>query len=144
TKLCPTPYDPNARCPAWLRFLGDVFSMNQEVIDFLQRLLGYCLTGDVREQILPIFWGEGSNGKSTLCGAIEYVMGDDYFGTPPETLFVESQQRQHPAEFMTLQGKRLMVLQETSHGERLNESRIKHLTGGDKIQGRGMHQNWGV
>src|SRR5262249_55642562 len=66
TKLCPTEFHPEARCPPWEKFLDAVFPAekggpDRELIDFVQRLLGYCLTGDVSEQVLPIFWGSGSN-----------------------------------------------------------------------------------
>jgi putative DNA primase/helicase len=70
TKLCPTEYRPGAECPAWLAFLDAVFQGDAELIAFLQRLLGLCLTGDVSEHVLTIFWGGGGNGKSTLVKAI--------------------------------------------------------------------------
>src|SRR5262249_34941152 len=75
TKLCPTEFHPEAPCPTWERFLGSIFPANPErpgdgrdleVVEFVMRLFGYCLTGDVSEQVLPIFWGVGSNGKTTL------------------------------------------------------------------------------
>src|SRR5487761_1513800 len=66
TKLCATPYEPDVRCPVWHSFLDAIFAGNVSMIAYLQRLSGYWLTGDVREQILPIFWGTGSNGKSTF------------------------------------------------------------------------------
>lgn len=142
TKLCPTAYKPGAACPTWERFLGEIFAGDAELIGYVQRLLGYCLTGDVREQILPILWGKGSNGKSTLVNAIAHVVGTDYGGVPPRQLFLASKFDRHPAELMMLQGKRLMMAQETESGAQLNEALIKNLTGGDKITARGMYQNF--
>src|SRR5262245_39089456 len=66
TKLCPTAYRPGTPCPAWLRFLSGIFQDDEGVIVFVQRLLGYCLTGDVSEHVLPICWGCGANGKTTF------------------------------------------------------------------------------
>ncbi len=78
TKLCPVSYDPYAQADTWERFLEFIFKENSELILFMRRLLGYCLTADVSEQILAILWGNGSNGKSTLLNAILAMMGDDY------------------------------------------------------------------
>jgi putative DNA primase/helicase len=83
TKLCPTAFDPEATCPAWEKFLRDVFrgkkregqpepqreEETEQLITFVQRLSGRFLTGDVSEQLLPIFWGIGANGKSTFINA---------------------------------------------------------------------------
>jgi hypothetical protein len=64
TKLCPIPYDATATCPRWEQFLQEIMAGRQDMVDFLQRLLGCCLTGDVSEQILTIFHGKGANGKT--------------------------------------------------------------------------------
>jgi putative DNA primase/helicase len=142
TKLCPTPYEPNAKCPTWLRFLQGVFAGNTGLIKYLQRLLGYSLTGHVHEQNLPILWGEGSNGKTTLVTTIMHILGADYAGAPPRQLFKLSSMDRHPTELMTLQGKRLMVGHETQEEVRLDEALIKCLTGGDRITARGMNENF--
>lgn len=68
TKLCPTAYNPRAKCPAWGQFLKDVLREDEELIAFLQRVLGYGLTGDVREQILPILWGAEATVSPRLSG----------------------------------------------------------------------------
>jgi putative DNA primase/helicase len=70
TKISPTEYHPEAKCPTWDRFLDSVFQNDKGLIAFVQRFLGYCLTGDVSEQVLPIFWGSGSNGKTTLLNCV--------------------------------------------------------------------------
>ena len=143
TKLCPHAYKPLAPCPTWHRCLNDIFQGKQELIRYLRQILGYSLTGDVREQILPIFWGVGANGKSTVINAVQHVFGEDYSGTPPLELFVVSRVgSRHPTELMTLQGKRLMIASETEAGAQLTEARIKHLTGGDLVTARGMYENF--
>lgn len=144
TKLCPIAYDPKAKCPRWKEFLSEIFDKDQAVVSFTQRFLGYCLTGDVSEQILPIFWGPGGNGKSLLIEVpAETVLGEDYAGVAPREIFVLSKPgSRHPTEIMTLQGKRFMRSGELDVGTRLSEGLIKHLTGGDAITGRGLYENF--
>jgi putative DNA primase/helicase len=136
TKLCPTAYVKEAPCPTWERFLSDVFQANEELIRYVQRILGYGLTGDVSEDVLPILWGEGSNGKSTLVHAVMHVLGEDYGGTAPRELFAVNKGGRHPTEIMTLQGKRLMAASETEAGQQIDEALVKLLTGGDDIAAR--------
>jgi putative DNA primase/helicase len=111
TKLCPTPYRPDARCPVWERFLGSVFpdaedELDRELITFVQRMFGRCLTGDVSEQILPIFWGNGANGKSTLVNAVLGAVGSEYAMKANADLLMASQGDRHPTELAQLFRKR--------------------------------------
>jgi P4 family phage/plasmid primase-like protien len=142
TRLCPTPYEPAARCPRWLRFLRDLFGGDPWLIAFVQRLLGYCLTGDVREQILPIFWGAGANGKSTIINAVMRVMGADYAMKAAPELLMASRGERHPTEVADLFGMRLVVASETQHGRRLNEALVKDLTGGERQRARRMREDF--
>jgi putative DNA primase/helicase len=136
TKLCPTAYVKKAPCATWERFLSDVFGADKELIRYVQRILGYGITGDVSEHVLPILWGEGSNGKSTLVHAVMHALGEDYGGTAPRELFAVNKGGRHPTELMTLQGKRLMAASETEAGKPIDEALIKLLTGGDDIAAR--------
>src|SRR5262249_46000953 len=131
TKLCPTVYDSDAKCPLWEEFLVTIFARNVNVIEFLQRLLGYCLTGDVSEQILAIFWGTGANGKSTLINTILTMLGEDYAIKASRDLFLSRKQDNHPTQMARLFGRRLVVCTETHEGARLDEALVKELTGGD-------------
>jgi P4 family phage/plasmid primase-like protien len=142
TQVCPTEWIPDAKAPRWEQFLWEVFKGDEGVIAFVQRLLGYCLTGDVREQVLPIFWGDGSNGKSKLIGAVMHTMGDDYSGTTPKKFLAEKKYDGHPTEMATLYGKRLIVDMEMSSQMKLDEELVKRLTGGDKIMCRRMNENF--
>jgi putative DNA primase/helicase len=146
TKLCPTPYVRKALAPTWLRFLDDVFSVDGrpdgDLIDYMQRLLGYCLTGDTREHLLAVFYGTGANGKSVLINTLLHVIGEDYAMTAmPDLLMARSGDR-HPTEIASLFGRRLLVCQETGAGRRLNEALVKWLTGGDKLQARRMREDF--
>jgi len=71
--VCPHPYDPQALCPVWEKFLLDVFDNDPELVDYIQRLLGFCTSGLTTEHILPVFWGAGRNGKGTILETMGYV-----------------------------------------------------------------------
>src|SRR5262249_51176576 len=133
TKLCAVEYDPRARAPAWERFLAEVFPGDPALVGFLQRLLGRCLSGDVSEHVLPIFWGRGANGKPTLVNALLAVFGPDYaMKAPPDLIMVK--RGAPPTERADLFGRRLVVAMETEEGARLAEALVKDLTGGDRIR----------
>jgi putative DNA primase/helicase len=142
TKLCPTAYDPKASAPLFQQFLQAIFDKDDELIAYLQRLFGYSLTGDVREQILAVFWGSGANGKSTLIGAVTGTLGEDYATKANRDLFMSKKGDNHPAQLARLFGKRLVVCVESQEGARLDEGLVKELTGGDRIAGRRMRENW--
>jgi putative DNA primase/helicase len=142
TKLCPTEVDPRARCPEWLRFLNAVFERDQALIVFVQRLLGLCLTGDISEQIVPIWWGAGGNGKSTLINAVLDTLGPDYAMKANAELLTAGRGERHPTELAALFGNRLVVASETHQGRYLNEALVKDLTGGEPIRARRMHEDF--
>jgi putative DNA primase/helicase len=147
TKLCPTSYDAAALCPTWERFLEAVFPNDEdepdlELIRFVQRLLGRCLTGDVTEQVLPIFWGGGANGKSTLVNAVLDTLGLGYAIKANTDLLMASRGERHPTELASLFRIRLVIASETHQGRRLNESLVKDLTGGEPIRARRMKEDF--
>jgi P4 family phage/plasmid primase-like protien len=141
TQLCPTPYDPRAACPTWERFLESIFQGDTDLIAFIQRFLGYCLSGDVSEQILPIFWGVGSNGKTTLLNTVMQVVGTDFVITANEDLLVKPLGERHLTELAQLFKVRLVIASETEEDAALNEKRIKALTGGDRVRARRMRED---
>jgi putative DNA primase/helicase len=141
TKLCPVEYDPAAKAPTWECFLESIFQGDAELVLFVQRLLGMCLTGEVREHVLPVFWGQGANGKSTLVNAVLEMLGPDYaIKAAPEILMARHGER-HPTELADLFGRRLVVCSETPQGRRLNEALVKDLTGGEPIRARRMKED---
>jgi putative DNA primase/helicase len=142
TKLCPTAFNPDAECPVFLRALNGIFEGDRELIGYVQRFAGYSLTGDVRDDVIPIAHGVGSNGKTLLFSALLDTLGPDYSGTVPPELLMETRGEQHPTILADLFGKRLMVASETGEGRRLNEGRLKALTGRDRIKARGMRQDF--
>lgn len=136
SRLCPTPFNPNAECPEFLKFLDKVFGGRSGLITFAITFFGYCLTGNVREQLTAIFWGEGSNGKSTLLGVIQHVLGSDYMIQAVSDFLVAKRGNRHSTEQFDLMGKRLAVCTETDEGTGLNEALLKQLTGGENIRAR--------
>ena len=96
----------------------------------------------MREQVLPIFWGGGANGKSTLVNAVLATMGPDFAMKAPPDLLMQSRGERHPTELAALFGKRLAVVSETNQGRRLNEALVKDLTGGEPIRARRMREDF--
>ena len=141
TKLCPVDYYADAQCPLFLTVLDKIFARNDELIGYVQRLLGYCLTGDVSEQILAIWWGTGSNGKSTLLNLVLEMLGEDYAIKGAPDLLV-AKNTAHPTERADLLGKRLVASIETEESQRLAESLVKDLTGGDRQRARRMREDF--
>ncbi len=142
----------SALCPLWRKTLGRIFEKrndnidaeclaNEVLIGFIQRLFGMALTGDVSEQILPIFHGPGGNGKTTLLGVLLGMLGDDYGMAAPPGLLVIRHGEAHPTERAALHGKRLVVDMESAEDARLNEALVKQLTGGDRITARRMRED---
>jgi len=142
TKLCPTPFDPSAGCHEWEIATRAILDGNPEMIAYAKRLCGHALTGDVREQILPIPWGDGSNGKSLWFDTLLAVWGPDYAGVAPSELLMLRRGDTHPTTLAGLFGKRLVVASESGEGCRLNEALVKTLTGGEAITARRMREDY--
>ena len=132
---------PGGDCPTWLRFLDRVTGGDIELQAYVQRMLGYALTGDTSAHALFFAHGTGANGKSVLIDTAAGVLGD-YHRTAPIETFTESNGDRHSTELAMLQGARLVTAVETEEGRRWAESRIKTLTGGDRIAARFMRQDF--
>ncbi|GAA4413798.1 phage/plasmid primase, P4 family [Quisquiliibacterium transsilvanicum] len=140
THLTAAAPDPAMRTPTWLRFTSEIFGNDLEMVEFLQRLAGYCLTGDRREQVLPFFYGTGANGKSVLVDLMLELMGSYALNLPAEAL-MRQQHVAHPTELAQLRGRRLAVSSELEDGAYWAESRIKSLTGDATLTARFMRQD---
>jgi putative DNA primase/helicase len=141
TKLAPVEYDSDAQCPLFDRFIQQTFCGDAELIDFVMRWHGHCLTGDVREQIMPIYHGKGNNGKNVLLDTISAVMGP-YAGEAPPDLLTVRKHPEHPTEIADLFGMRLAVGSETERDAELRLQLIKRLTGNARLKGRFMRQDY--
>lgn len=141
TKLAPVTYDPDATCPTWEWFVDWAMRSDAELVAFLQRAIGYSLTGHVGEQVLFFCHGAGANGKSTMLGTMHHILGDYAVQAEPE-LLLASDHAKHPTGLVDLMGGRFVVAQEIEDGRRLAESTVKQLTGGDLVKARRMRQDF--
>lgn len=135
------PFIEHAPCPRFERFLNEVFEGDAELVEFVWRALGYSLTGSVQEQCFFACYGTGANGKSTLLGAVHYVLGDYAFNLPFNAFEIK-QRSSIPNDLVRLASRRFVTASETREGVRLNEQRIKTLTGGDLITARQLYKEF--
>lgn len=132
-------FDPEAKCPRWEQFLGEIFLGNQELIRYIQRWCGYTLTGDTREEQFLILEGPGANGKSTLLEVIAWAMGTWGISLPFATfkdVKWDVPGAHHHANIAQMQGKRFIRSIEVKEKAKLNIERLKSMTGRDKISAR--------
>jgi putative DNA primase/helicase len=125
----------------WDAFLVDATLGDQELIDYLQRMAGYCLTGDVSEHALFFIYGAGGNGKGVFLNTLTAVFGDYITVSSMET-FAASRGERHPTDLAMLAGARLVTAQETEEGRAWNQTRVKATTGGDPITARFMRRDF--
>jgi P4 family phage/plasmid primase-like protien len=123
----------------WTDFLRTTFQSDEAMIGYIQRLMGYACVGEVREAILPVFYGQGANGKTVLLETVQAVLGD-YATVAPQKFLVQGP-GQHATEIAALAGARLVIASETNEGEKFDEAKVKIMTGGDRIKARFMRQD---
>jgi P4 family phage/plasmid primase-like protien len=142
TRRVPWAYDQDATCPRWQAFLREVLGDDPDVQDYVQRVIGYVLTGDTSLQQMWLCIGAGANGKSTFIGALRTLLGPDYAQQAPETVLLgKPSQGSATSELARLEGARLVALTETDEGQHLNETRVKALVSGDPIAARELYQS---
>lgn len=132
-------YDPEAQCPGWMKHVEFVTGGDQDLARYLQRAIGYTLTGKTKEQKLFFLHGNGDNGKNVFMDVIAAMLGDYAIAADENFL---SGGNEHPTQLAGLQGKRLIYADETDEGRKIRESRIKHLTGSKTIKARYMRQDY--
>jgi putative DNA primase/helicase len=132
---------PGSDCPRWQAFLVDVTGGDTELIAYLQRMVGYCLTGVTSAHALFFLYGTGANGKSVFVNVITTILGDYAVNAPMET-FMEAKGDRHPTDLAGLRGARFVSAIETEQGRRWNESKVKAITGGDRVSARFMRQDF--
>lgn len=145
-KACPHEWAGiETPCPLWESAIHDIMSNNDEMVDFLQRLFGYAITGLTTEHIMPVFFGKGRNGKSMLVETIRYVMGSMAAPIRSEMLLDQSFSKSSAGptpDIMSLKGLRVAFASETDEGRRLSTAQVKSLTGGDTMVGRNPHDRY--
>jgi putative DNA primase/helicase len=141
TKQTAVAPSETAHCPLFLKFLSDITKKRTELQRYLQRVAGYCLTGDMREQCLFFCYGaQGRNGKGVLLRTIAKIM-KDYATNTGEKVFLETKNERHTQELARLVGARFVFAGEMPKGAVWNETLIKGITGGDKQTARFMREN---
>ncbi|MDA7929112.1 phage/plasmid primase, P4 family [Mariniblastus sp.] len=140
TQVANVKFDEAAECPLWLQMLEHIFNGDQLLIHYVQSLLGYSLSGITDEHILPICYGSGNNGKSTLWNTIAEIFGD-YSVLVSQDLLMPSKD-QHPTEIADLYGRRFVAVSEPEQNRSLAESRVKDMTGDQILKARRMREDF--
>ena len=140
TKQCPVNYNPEAPEPVlWLQFLSDIFGGDRYMIDYIQKCVGYSLTGSTSEQCAFFLFGTGRNGKSTFLEIVRGILGDYATNIQPQTIMVNPKSGNAPSsDIARLKGARLVTSVEPNEGMRLDEGLLKQLTGDDVVTARKM------
>lgn len=140
TKLAGTGYDPEADCPTFKAFLHQIMDGNQNLVDYIQRVIGYTLSGSTQERAFFFLHGTGANGKSTLLNVVKELMGD-YARVASADTFMEKKFDTVREDIARLKGARFVCSSETDEGKRLAEGLIKNMTGTDIQTARFMYGN---
>lgn len=138
TKRSTVTFDASAECPLWFKFLNRVFDEDAAVIEYVQRAVGYTLTGETSEQVLHLLYGLGQNGKSTFVETLAHLMGD-YAMQADFTTFLDGKTGGPRDDIARLAGARMVRSIEAGEGKRFNESLIKTLTGQDTVAARFLY-----
>ncbi|MGM2833298.1 phage/plasmid primase, P4 family, partial [Bacillus cereus group sp. Bce025] len=141
TKITNITFDENAKCPEWLKFLDQIFLGDQALVEYMQRLIGYSLTGDISEQIMMFLVGGGSNGKSTFINTIKDLMGD-YGKQAKSDTFIKKKESGANNDIARLVGSRFVSAIESEEGEKLADSFVKQITGGEPVLARFLRQEF--
>jgi len=140
TKLAPVDFAPGCAGDAWEAHLA-YFLPSDDVRRQVQRDLGMAMVGADLDEMLPVWYGTGANGKSTTARVIQEVLGD-YACRAAPNLLIQQRHEQHPTELADLAGQRVVFSVEVGNTARLDESKTKDLTGGDRIKARYMRQDF--
>ncbi|GAB2660705.1 phage/plasmid primase, P4 family [Arenimonas aestuarii] len=133
-------FDPSALAPRWNAFLGQVFGSDPQLIDYVQRLAGYFLTGSMQEEVMVVGFGHGANGKSVFAEILRFILGD-YVCTADPSLLTGQRVGGGPSpEAAQLAGKRLCLLNEARVGDRLDDGAVKKLVSTEKMSARKLYQ----
>jgi putative DNA primase/helicase len=142
-KLSPVEYDAEATAPRWEQFLDEIFLGNKELIRWVQKAVGYSMSGSIEEEVFFILYGTGSNGKSKFIEVLDYILGD-YSATAEFSSFTLKHNEGQGAnnDIADLAGTRLVLASESNKGKRLNEALIKKLTGDRTMKARHLYKDY--
>ncbi|MDO6451745.1 phage/plasmid primase, P4 family [Oceanobacillus profundus] len=139
SKIASIEYTDKIDCPLWMDFLNQIFDGNKPLIDYMQRSVGYSLSGSTEEQMMFILYGNGRNGKSVFLDIITEMLGNYTTNIQPQTIMVKPQSGSANSDIARLQGARLVTTTEPNDGMRFDEGLVKQVTGGDKVTARFLY-----
>ncbi|HFJ9284827.1 TPA: phage/plasmid primase, P4 family [Bacillus toyonensis] len=147
TKMSPIKYDKDAQCPNWKAFLESIFKTHtgeadHELINYLQKAIGYSLTGVTKEQVMFFLFGNGRNGKSTFINIIQDLLGDYGRQTNSDTFLKKRNDSGINNDVARLDGARFVSAVESEEGQQLSEALVKQITGGEKMSARFLRQEY--
>ncbi|WEG13980.1 phage/plasmid primase, P4 family [Pullulanibacillus sp. KACC 23026] len=147
TKISPVPYKKDTKCPNWLSFLESIFltldgKPDHELITFLQKAIGYSLTGVTKEQVMFFLFGNGRNGKSTFINTIQDLLGEYGRQTNSDTFLKKRNDSGINNDVARLDGARFVSAVESEEGQQLSEALVKQITGGEKMSARFLRQEY--
>lgn len=141
TKYTPIRYNDQAPPPKrWLQFLREIFAGDDDLIEFVRRVIGYTLTGLTKEQCFFVLYGNGANGKSTFINVLSHILGAYAQNTPFNT-FEHGKETSAGNDLAKLNGARFVFTSEVNESSRFNAQRVKALSGGDKISCRFLYKD---
>jgi len=132
-------YSDTAGCEEWIKFLDQIFDHNQDLIDYVQTLVGYSMTGSIKEQLMIILYGNGRNGKSVFLETISNILGTYAKTIQASSIMVKQNSGGPNSDIARLAGARLVTSSEPNEGLRMDEGLVKQLTGGDKVVARQLY-----
>lgn len=139
TRVASTEYTDTIDCPRWEDFVSEIFNHDKELIRYIQKAVGYSLTGSTREQCMFILFGNGRNGKSVFIEVISEILGNYAMTMQAQTIMVKQNSSGANSDIARLKGARLVTSSEPNEGVRLDEGLVKQLTGGDKVTARHLY-----
>ena len=142
TRCLGIEYKSGSECPRWRAFLHRIMDGNQDLVGFVQRAVGYTLTGSTAERCMFILHGGGKNGKTVFLEGLRLLLGDGYTARTPTQTLLAKRGDTIPNDVARLRGIRLVTASETGDGNRLDEALVKDITGGDRVVARFMRGEW--
>lgn len=151
SKVMGARYDPDAECPLWQQFISEIFirepeegkepESDEDLLQFIQRAMGYTLTAEIKERAIFLCHGSGANGKSTLLNTVAAAMGDYAQQTESSTFTVQKRETVRN-DLAALKGSRMVLALESGKDKKLDEALVKQLSGGDKIAARFLFKEY--
>jgi putative DNA primase/helicase len=132
-------YTDTIDCPEWMQFLTEIFMGDKDLMNYIQKCVGYSLTGSTKEHVLFILFGNGRNGKSVFIDTISDILGNYARSMQADSIMIKPNKSATNSDIARLEGARLVTSSEPNDGLRLDEGLVKQLTGGDRVTARFLY-----